>query len=106
MLLFTSLTEPVHLPHPQGGPLIKSFMLHGTSWGAHAAKSNELKDWQCQIISAACKDLIHFSDSLLFLVGLLTMPSDFCDTEFFADWIWRSRAGQGIVQSSKVSGSV
>lgn len=43
MLLFMSLTEPVRLPHPQGGPLIKSFVLHGTSWGAHAAKSNELK---------------------------------------------------------------
>ena len=43
MLLFVSLTEPVRLPHPQGGPLIKSFVLHGTSWGACAAKSNELK---------------------------------------------------------------
>lgn len=43
MLLFMSLTEPVHLPHPQGGPLIKSFVLRGTSSGACAAKSNELK---------------------------------------------------------------
>lgn len=43
MLLFVSLTEPVPLPHPQGGPLIKLFVLHGTSWGARAAKSNELK---------------------------------------------------------------
>lgn len=40
---YMSLTEPVRLPHPQGGPLIKSFVLHGTSWGARAANSNELK---------------------------------------------------------------
>lgn len=62
--------------------MIKSLVLGGTSWGAQAASNNELTRVAASDVSASCP-IPSPSDSLLFMVGLLTVPSDFCEREFF-----------------------